>query len=88
MAQGLAKDGTCTVYVADPGRHCGDNSDPQATGWQDCDEGVRKTCRPANASPVFVGGSMGAVMPMGWASEHPGQVAGLLMAPTTLRYDG
>ncbi|MBI6979309.1 alpha/beta hydrolase, partial [Pseudomonas lactis] len=38
---------------------------------------------------VFVGGlSMGAVMSMYVASEHPGQVAGLLMYSTTLKYDG
>ena len=31
---------------------------------------------------------MGAVMSMYVASEHPGQVAGLLMYSTTLKYDG
>ena len=91
VAQGLAKDGTCTVYVPTLVGHCGDNSDLQATGWQDWYEGVRKTfvdVRQRHAR-VFVGGlSMGAVMSMYLASEHPGQVAGLLMYSTTLRYDG
>jgi hypothetical protein len=31
---------------------------------------------------------MGAVMSMYLAAEHPGQVAGLLMYSTTLKYDG
>lgn len=91
VAQGLVKDGTCTVYVPTLAGHCGDNSDLQATGWQDWYEGVRKTFVDVRQrhSQVFVGGlSMGAVMSMYVASEHPGQVAGLLMYSTTLRYDG
>ena len=91
VAQGLARDGTCTVYVPTLAGHCGDNSDLQATGWQDWYEGVRKTfvgIRERHRQ-VFVGGlSMGAVMSMYVASEHPGQVTGLLMYSTTLRYDG
>jgi len=91
VAQGLAKDGTCTVYVPTLAGHCGDNSDLQATGWLDWYEGVRKTFAGIHQrhQQVFVGGlSMGAVMSMYLASEHPGQVAGLLMYSTTLRYDG
>ena len=91
VAQGLAKDGTCTVYVPTLAGHCGDNSDLQATGWLDWYEGVRKTFAGIRQrhQQVFVGGlSMGAVMSMYLASEHPGQVAGLLMYSTTLRYDG
>ena len=91
VAQGLAKDGTCTVYVPTLAGHCGDNSDLQATGWLDWYEGVRKTFAGIRQrhGQVFVGGlSMGAVMSMYLASEHPGQVAGLLMYSTTLRYDG
>ena len=91
VAQGLAKDGTCTVYVPTLAGHCGDNSDLQATGWLDWYEGVRKTFAGIRQrhQQVFVGGlSMGAVMLMYLASEHPGQVAGLLMYSTTLRYDG
>ena len=91
VAQGLAKDGTCTVYIPTLAGHCGDNDDLQATGWLDWYEGVRKTFAGIRQrhSQVFVGGlSMGAVMSMYVASEHPGQVAGLLMYSTTLRYDG
>lgn len=91
VAQGLAKDGTCTVYVPTLAGHCGDNDDLQATGWLDWYEGVRKTFAGIRQrhSQVFVGGlSMGAVMSIYVASEHPGQVAGLLMYSTTLRYDG
>ena len=91
VAQGLARDGTCTVYVPTLAGHCGDNSDLQATGWLDWYEGVRKTFAGIRQrhGQVFVGGlSMGAVMSRYLASEHPGQVAGLLMYSTTLRYDG
>ena len=91
VAQGLAKDGTCTVYVPTLAGHCGDNSDLQATGWRDWYEGVRKTFTGIRQRhrQVFVGGlSMGAVMSMYLASEHQGQVTGLLMYSTTLRYDG
>ena len=91
VAQGLARDGTCTVYVPTLAGHCGDNSDLQATGWRDWYEGVRKTFTGIRQRhrQVFVGGlSMGAVMSMYLASEHPGQVTGLLMYSTTLRYDG
>ncbi|PYC42624.1 alpha/beta hydrolase [Pseudomonas protegens] len=91
VAQGLAKDGTSTVYVPTLPGHCGDNSDLQATGWQDWYEGVRKTFVGVQQrhEQVFVGGlSMGAVMSMYLASEHPGQISGLLMYSTTLKYDG
>ncbi|MFW0757972.1 alpha/beta hydrolase [Pseudomonas sp. H11T01] len=91
VAQGLVKGGTCTVYVPTLAGHCGDNSDLQATGWQDWYEGVRKTFIGVRQrhEQVFVGGlSMGAVMSMYIASEHPGQISGLLMYSTTLRYDG
>ncbi|UQS89705.1 alpha/beta fold hydrolase [Pseudomonas chlororaphis subsp. piscium] len=90
VAVGLAKAG-CTVYVPTLAGHCGNNADLQATGWQDWYEGVRRTfvgIRQRHRQ-VFVGGlSMGAVMSMYLASEHPGQVSGLLMYSTTLKYDG
>ena len=91
VAKGLAKVGNCTVYVPTLAGHCGDNSDLQATGWLDWYEGLRRTFAQVRQrhEQVFVGGlSMGAVMSMYLASEHPGQVAGLLMYSTTLRYDG
>ncbi len=90
-AQGLAKEGNCTVYVPTLAGHCGGNEDLQATGWRDWYEGVRKTFVGVQQrhAQVFVGGlSMGAVMSMYLASEFPGQVAGLLMYSTTLKYDG
>ncbi|AZD50413.1 alpha/beta hydrolase [Pseudomonas chlororaphis] len=90
VAVGLAQAG-CTVYVPTLAGHCGNNADLQATGWQDWYEGVRRTfvgIRQRHRQ-VFVGGlSMGAVMSMYLASEHPGQVSGLLMYSTTLKYDG
>ncbi|MCB2251850.1 alpha/beta fold hydrolase [Pseudomonas chlororaphis] len=90
VATGLAAAG-CTVYVPTLAGHCGNNADLQATGWQDWYEGVRRTFAGIRRRhhQVFVGGlSMGAVMSMYLASEHPGQVSGLLMYSTTLKYDG
>jgi carboxylesterase len=90
VAQGLAKRGY-TVYVPTLAGHCGDNADLQATGWKDWYESARKAFVGIRQrhEQVFVGGlSMGAVLSMHIAAEHPGQVAGLLMYSTTLRYDG
>ncbi|XOV45089.1 alpha/beta fold hydrolase [Pseudomonas sp. App30] len=90
VAQGLAKAGY-TVYVPTLAGHCGDNADLQATTWRDwyasalsTFEGIRKV-----HEQVFVGGlSMGAVLSMHLAAQRPGEVAGLLLYSTTLRYDG
>ena len=90
VAQGLAKSGY-TVYVPTLAGHCGDNADLQATNWRDwyasalrTFEGIRKV-----HEQVFVGGlSMGAVLSMHLAAQRPGEVAGLLLYSTTLRYDG
>lgn len=90
VAQGLAKRG-CTVYVPTLAGHCGTNADLQATRWNDwyasalaAFEGIRR-----QHAQVFVGGlSMGAVMSMHLAAQRPGEVAGLLLYSTTLRYDG
>jgi len=90
VAQGLAKRGH-TVYVPTLAGHCGDNSDLQATGWQDWYESVRKTfvgIRQRHEKVIVGGLSMGAVMSMHMAAQHPGEVAGLLLYSTTLRYDG
>ncbi|MBK5356359.1 alpha/beta fold hydrolase [Pseudomonas sp. TH41] len=90
VAMGLAKAG-CTVYVPTLAGHCGNNADLQATGWRDWYESARKTFVGIRRKHphVFVGGlSMGAVLSMYLAAEHPGQIEGLLLYSTTLRYDG
>ncbi|WP_297838206.1 alpha/beta fold hydrolase [Pseudomonas sp.] len=90
VAQGLAKRGY-TVYVPTLAGHCGDNADLQATGWKDWYESVRKTfvgIRQRHEQVIVGGLSMGAVLSMHMAAEHPGQVAGLMLYSTTLRYDG
>ena len=90
VATGLAKAG-CTVYVPTLAGHCGNNADLQATGWRDWYESARKTFIGVRRKHehVFVGGlSMGAVLSMYLAAEHPGQIEGLLLYSTTLRYDG
>ncbi|WP_397451663.1 alpha/beta hydrolase [Pseudomonas sp. NA-150] len=90
VAQGLAKRGH-TVYVPTLAGHCGDNSDLQATGWKDWYESARRTfvgIRQRHEKVIVGGLSMGAVMSMHMAAQHPGEVAGLLLYSTTLRYDG
>jgi carboxylesterase len=90
VAQGLADKG-CTVYVPTLAGHCGDNDDLQRTRWSDWYESARRTFVGVRQkhSQVFVGGlSMGAVMSMHMAAQHPGQITGLLLYSTTLRYDG
>lgn len=90
VSQGLADRG-CTVYVPTLAGHCGDNDDLQRTRWSDWYESARRTFVGIRQrhSQVFVGGlSMGAVMSMHMAAQHPGQIAGLLLYSTTLRYDG
>jgi carboxylesterase len=90
VAVGLAKAGH-TVYVPTLAGHCGGNADLQATGWRDWYESARNTFVGVRRQhrKVYVGGlSMGAVLSMYLAAEHPGQIEGLLLYSTTLRYDG
>lgn len=90
VAVGLAKAGH-TVYVPTLAGHCGGNADLQATGWRDWYESARNTFVGIRRQhrKVYVGGlSMGAVLSMYLAAEHPGQIEGLLLYSTTLRYDG
>lgn len=90
VAQGLAKRGY-SVYVPTLAGHCGDNADLQATRWTDWYAGVQRAFEGIRQlhRQVFVGGlSMGSVMSMYLAAQYPGQVAGLLLYSTTLRYDG
>lgn len=90
VAQGLAKRGH-TVYVPTLAGHCGDNADLQATGWKDWYESMRRTfvgIRQRHEKVIVGGLSMGAVMSMHMAAQHPGEIAGLLLYSTTLRYDG
>ncbi len=90
VAQGLAKSGY-TVYVPTLAGHCGDNADLQATTWRDWYASALKTFEGIRQvhQQVFVGGlSMGAVLSMHLAAQRPGEVAGLLLYSTTLRYDG
>lgn len=90
VAQGLAARG-CTVYVPTLAGHCGTNDDLRRTAWTDWYASARRAFVGIRQrhEQVFVGGlSMGAVMSMYLAAEHPGQVAGLLLYSTTLRYDG
>ncbi|MFJ3007823.1 alpha/beta hydrolase [Pseudomonas fluorescens] len=90
VAVGLAKAGH-TVYVPTLAGHCGGNADLQATGWRDWYESARNTFVGVRRKhpKVYVGGlSMGAVLSMYLAAEHPGQIEGLLLYSTTLRYDG
>jgi carboxylesterase len=90
VAQGLAKRG-CTVFVPTLAGHCGDNADLRATRWSDWYASAQRAFAGIRAlyPQVFVGGlSMGSLLSMVLAAQNPGQVAGLLLYSTTLRYDG
>jgi carboxylesterase len=71
--------------------HCGSEADLLATGWQDWFASVEQAAEAlrGKVKHLFVAGlSMGAVLAMKYAIEHPERVAGLGLYGTTLFYDG
>ena len=90
VGRGLHKAGF-SVYGMQLAGHCGSEDDLLRTGWRDWYASV---CAAAERfgrelDHLFVGGlSMGAVLALKFAAEHPGKVSGLALYGTTLRYDG
>ena len=90
ISNGLARSGF-TVSVPQLAGHCGTIEDLKATGWQDwyqsCEDALielRKTC-----DLVLVGGlSMGSVLALKLAAEHPDTVDGATLFAPTFRFDG
>jgi len=90
VAQGLARAGH-TVHVPQLAGHCGSAEELKATTWLHWYESVetehdrlRKTC-----DRIVVGGlSMGAVLALHHAAQHPNDVAALALYSPTLWLDG
>jgi carboxylesterase len=90
VAQGLARSGH-TVHVPQLAGHCGSAEELQATTWQHWYKSVeiehhqlRKTC-----DTVVVGGlSMGAMLALHHAAQHPRDVSALALYAPSLWLDG
>ncbi len=90
VANGLSRAGY-TVSAPQLAGHCGTLEDLKATHWQDWYQSaedalveLRKTC-----DLVIVGGlSMGAVIALKLAAEHPDTVDGATLFAPTFRFDG
>ncbi len=90
VARGLHRAGFSVLAVQLAG-HCGDEADLLATGWQDWFASVEAAAEKlrAKVDRIFVGGlSMGAVLSLKYAIEHPDKVSGLALYGTTFFYDG
>jgi carboxylesterase len=71
--------------------HCGSEADLLATGWQDWFASVEQAADVLRqkVKHLFVAGlSMGAVLALKYAIEHPDKVDGLGLYGTTFFYDG
>ncbi|MDR3435131.1 alpha/beta fold hydrolase [Telmatospirillum sp.] len=90
LGKGLASAGF-TVYGCQLAGHCGTEEDLLRTGWKDWYASVETAYSNLRKKHevVFVAGlSMGAVLSMHLAANHPGEIRGLGLLSTTLRYDG
>ena len=90
LGKGLANAGFTVHGVQLPG-HCGSADDLIATTWQDWYAGVERAAEAlrGKVDNLFVGGlSMGAVLALALAAEHPDWVAGVGVYGATFRYDG
>lgn len=90
LGKGLAGAGF-TVYGCQLAGHCGSEDDLLRTGWPDWYASVEEAYRRIRQKHeiIFVAGlSMGAVLAMHLAADHPGEIAGLGLLSTTLKYDG
>ena len=90
VGRGLHRAGF-SVYGMQLAGHCGSEADLLATGWRDWYASVCAAAErfAAELDHLFVGGlSMGALLALHYAADHPRRVAGLGLYGTTLRYDG
>ena len=90
VGRGLAAQGF-SVYGMQLAGHCGSESDLLSTSWPDWYRGVEEAWRDISLrhDHVFVAGlSMGALMAMHLAAQHPGKIRGLGLYSATLIYDG
>ncbi|MDE2414165.1 MAG: alpha/beta fold hydrolase [Comamonadaceae bacterium] len=90
LAKGLHRRGF-TVYAVQLAGHCGAMEDLVGTRWTDWLASVESGLRRfrGHVDRVVVAGlSMGALLSLAVAEEHPDQVAGVCALSTTFRYDG
>lgn len=80
-----------TVYGCQLAGHCGTEEDLVRTYWPDWYGSVEQAYAQVRQKHdiVFVAGlSMGSLLAMHLAANHPGEIKGLGLMSTTLRYDG
>ncbi len=90
VGKGLHRNGF-TVYGMQLAGHCGDEADLLRTGWHDWYRSVREAADKISrdVDHLFVTGlSMGALLALKLAADHPDQVDGLGLYGTTFFYDG
>jgi carboxylesterase len=90
IANGLSRAGY-TVSVPQLAGHCGTLEDLKATHWQDWYQSAEDALLELrkNCDLVIVGGlSMGAVIALKLAAEHPDTVDGATLFAPTFRFDG
>jgi carboxylesterase len=90
VGRGLSKEGFTTLGVQLAG-HCGTEADLLATRWQDWFASVEAAAERlrSEVDHLFVAGlSMGAVLALKYAIEHPDKVDGIALYSTTFQYDG
>ena len=90
IAQGLARAGYL-VHVPQLAGHCGSEEDLRSTGWADWYENVEEEHRLVRkkCDMVVAGGlSMGAVLALHHAAQHPQDVSALALYAPSLRLDG
>lgn len=90
VAKGLGREGFKTDCVRLAG-HCGTEEDLLKTGWRDWFASVEEAAEALRkeVDHLFVAGlSMGSVLAIKYAIEHPEKVSGLGLYGTTFFYDG
>ena len=90
VAKGLNRNGF-TVHGMQLAGHCGDEADLLATGWHDWYRSVVEAAEKlrGEVDHLFVAGlSMGALLALKLAADHPDKVDGLGLYGTTFFYDG
>lgn len=91
LAKGLNKAGY-SVYCMQLAGHCGDEADLCRTTWQDWYRSVEEALKflaTQVTGCLFVGGlSMGALLSLKLAADHPQQIKGVGVFGATFYYDG
>ena len=90
VGRGLNRAGF-TVYAMQLAGHCGDEADLNQTSWQDWYKSVEEAALKLQeqVDHVFVAGlSMGALLSLKLAAEHPEFVKGVGVYGVTFNYDG